>query len=70
MDFVDVNKSCDYDVISRWQIPHFIDFHQYTYFPSLKVATFPDNYLFDNVQNHVTLTPSLFEKLAKLINFG
>ena len=70
MDFVDVNRSFDYDVISRCQIPHSIDLHQYTYLPSLKVATFPDIYLFDNVQNHMTLIPPLFEKLAKLITFG
>ena len=70
MDFVDGNKSCDYDVISRCQIPHSIDLHQYTYLPSLKVATFLDIYLFDNVQNHVTLIPPLFEKLTKLIKFG
>ena len=69
MDFVDENKSCDYGVISQWQIPHSIDLHQYTYLPSLKVVTFPDIYLFDNVQNHMTLTPPLFEKLAKLIKF-
>ena len=46
-----------------------IDLQQYTYLPSLKVVTFPDIDLFDNVQNHMTLTPPLFEKLAKLIKF-